>query len=90
MAIEIGQNPEGVKGINKFIARSGEGHRGKIIALHESKKRAIVLSMNTSFEKKGGVVWGKLYLVEEENPDEYPKVVEGVSSVPNSEEWTVV
>jgi hypothetical protein len=92
MPIEVGDCPEGLPNINKFIAICGEGHRGKVIALHKSKKKAIILAMNNSIAEKdeGGVLWGEMYLVEETNPDEYPKVVERVTEVPFSEDWQIV
>lgn len=45
--IKIGDNPEGVKGINKFLCGS-EGLRGVIIATHPSKKKAIIKSLDDS------------------------------------------
>ena len=92
MPIKIGDNPEQVPGVNKFIAECGEGHRGKVIALHKSKKKAIILAMNTSIEGRdeGGVLWGELYLVAETDPDNYPEVVERVTAVPFSEDWQIV
>ena len=92
MPIEVGDCPEGLPNINKFIAISGEGHRGKIIAIHKNKKKAIVLAMNDSFANKddGGVLWGEMYLVKEIDPDEYPEVVKRVIKVPSSEDWQIV
>jgi len=92
MPIKIGDNPEQAPSVNKFIAACGEGHRGKVIALHKSKKKAIILAMNTSIEGRaeGGVLWGELYLVAETDPDNYPEVVERVTAVPFSEDWQIV
>lgn len=90
MSIKVGENPEGIKGINKFIAKNGEGHRGKIVALSKDKMEAIILSMNTSCNRKDGVVWGHLYLIREDNPEEFPKVIEGVNSIPNTDEWKML
>ena len=47
MGIKIGDNPEGVHGINKFLC-GAEGLRGVIIATHPSKKKAIIKSLDDS------------------------------------------
>jgi len=90
MSIEIGENPEGFKGINKFIAQNGEGHRGKVVAIKTDKSEAIILAMNTSLVEEGGVKWGKLYLVKEVSIDQYPQVIKTVNGVPNTEEWEIL
>lgn len=88
MVIRIGDNPQGLAGINKFIAKSGDGMRGTLIALHSSGKKAIVLAMNTSIAND--VEWGNQYLIEEKKPDQYPIVVRRVSSIPDSPGWKVI
>jgi hypothetical protein len=85
--IRLGENPEGYKGVNKFLSPEGEGVRGVIIALHVDRKQAIVLALNSTFD--GSIEWGKLYLVKEKNPDEYPRVIRQVDSVPNVKSWKV-
>ncbi len=45
--IKIGDNPDGVHGINKFLC-GGEGLRGVIIATHHSKTKAIIKSLDNS------------------------------------------
>lgn len=85
--IEIGENPENTKGINKFIAKSGDGQRGKIIAMHKNKKEAIILAMNSSC--KGDVKWGHFYHVEEKQDGNYPVVVKEVHFV-DAENWSMV
>lgn len=90
MVIKVEENPEGFRGINKFIAKNGEGHRGKIIAIHSNKKEAIVLAMNSSCKKHDGVVWGKLYLIREDSSEEWPRVVKGANSIPNTKNWEIL
>ena len=84
--IKIGDNPEKDGKLNKFIAGS-EGHRGLILALNKNKEEAIILALNSGLEN--GIEWGKLYLVKETNPREYPQSVKQIDGVPNSEGWKV-
>ena len=84
--IKIGDNPEKTKGINKFIGQDGEGYRWKIIALHKSRKEAIILAMNTGTK----IRWGKIYHITEDNPKEYPQVKSLVLRVPNSPDWEII
>ena len=86
--IEIGNNPEKEKGFNKFIAQSGDGMRGKIVAIHQYPKKAIILAMNTSI--KEDVEWGKFYLIKEREIDQYPFVVRQVMKIPNNEMWRII
>jgi len=85
--IQIGENPEGDQNINKFLSAEGEGMRGVIVAIRIDSKQAIVLALNSAFD--GSVEWGKLYLVEEKNPNEYPKVIKQVDSVPKVKSWKI-
>ena len=89
--IKIGDCPERTKGVNKFIAKPpcNEGLRGVIIALHKSKKEAIILAKNSTLDNKT-VKWGSLYLVREPNSTSYPIVIKQVSVIPNKKEWTVL
>lgn len=84
--IEIGENPEKIKGINKFIGQDGDGYRGKLIAIHKDKKRAIILAENSGSK----VDWGNFYLVAEKKAHEWPIVIAKISCVPNEEGWKVV
>ena len=86
--IDIGDNPEKKEGINKFIAPCGEGQRGKIIAIHKSKKEAVILAMNDSL--KGDVQWGHFYHIREEKKDTYPVVIKEVYFVDNNKEWGII
>ena len=89
-SIRVGDNPEGDPKINKFIdSKTNEGLRGKLIALKDNKKQAIVLAMNSSFGK-GGVKWGELHLVEEKDPDQFPFTKKKVNSIPNTKDWNIV
>ena len=83
--IKIGESPEKDGKINKFIAKSGDGQRGLILALNDKEDKAIILALNNSC--KGDVLWGKLYLIKEISQDQYPEVVNLVNSVPNTSEW---
>lgn len=85
--ITVGENPENdPSNGNKFIAPGGEGQRGRVVALSNSKTEAIVLALNSSF--KGDVKWGHLYLVREEDPEKWPVVDEEVTEVPDG--FTIV
>jgi hypothetical protein len=87
--IEIGENPEKTPNINKFIAKSGDGMRGRVIAIRKStRKSAIVLALNTSIAKD--VMWGKFYLVREVTEGEYPVVFRQVRQIPDKPDWEVV
>ena len=88
--IEIGENPEGLRNINKFIdSKTHEGLRGKILAIHKSRKKAIILAMNQTLDNMS-VQWGKMYLIEEINPDKYPMTKTIVSEIPKNAEWKIV
>ena len=80
--IAIGDNPEGDSEHNKFIdPKSGEGHRGLIVALNKKRTEAILEAKTTSIS--GGIVKeGKLFHVKEEDPDHYPSVVKQVKTIP--------
>ena len=86
--IEIGNNPEKEKGFNKFIAQSRDGMRGKIVAIHQYPKKAIILAMNTSI--KEDVEWGKFYLIKETNSEQYPFTVRKVMRIPNKNDWCIL
>ncbi len=47
--ITIGDNPQGDSDLNKFMSGC-EGLRGKLIAIHNSKRKGIVLSCNDSIK----------------------------------------
>ncbi len=85
--IKIGENPEHNPKLNKFIAKSTDGQRGVILALHKNKKQAIILALNCSVA--GDVKWGKLYLVKETKPGAYPTVAEEVYNIPDKGGWTI-
>lgn len=87
MPIRHNENPEGVSGVNKFLAKSGDGLRGKILAINIDKREAIVLSMNSSM--KGDVKWGKLYLIRETDQNEWPRVVKPVDAIPDNKQWVI-
>jgi len=87
--IRIGENPQGKEGINKFLTRTEhEGLRGKILALNKDKTKAIILCLNTSFDCD--CQWGRLYLIEEVDSEQYPLVVGVVDSIPPQEGWETV
>ncbi len=85
MPIQIGENPEGDPRMNKFISPEGEGQRGVVVALSKDRKRAVIIALNSS--TTGSVEWGKLYLVRESDPANYPKVVKRVLEIPNTAAW---
>lgn len=74
--------PEGVKGVTKVIGFN-QGFRGKVIAINERRKQAIWIAQN-------GDIWGKIYLVEEDNPNEWMKIVKQVDWIPNTNEWKII
>lgn len=45
--IELGDNPQGTTDLNKFMCGM-EGLRGKLVAIHKSKRKAIIISCNDS------------------------------------------
>jgi hypothetical protein len=79
--IKVGENPQKIKGTNKFISIKGEGNRGVILALSEKHDQAIILATNSSFD--GSVKWGHMYLIIESDPTEYPNLVKEVKFIPN-------
>ncbi len=87
MTIKVGDNPQNLKGINKFLS-GNEGLRGRLIAIHKNEKEAIILCLNNSFN--GSVEWGKLYLIKETNPKNYPEMIKKVSSIPTTEDWLIL
>jgi len=86
--IKIGLNPENAEGINKFIAKSGDGQRGKIIAIHKNKKEAVILAMNSS--TKGDVLFGHFYNIKEEDEGNYPVVIKEVYFIDNVKGWMII
>lgn len=72
MAIKIGENPEGAKGINKYIETDGDGWRGVIIALNKDHTEAIIKG-----DSRGG-----LLLVREDDPKNYPIAIRTVKKIP--------
>ena len=93
MAVVTGKDSGGTERLvrvahSKFLVRTNgtvEGHRGLILALHRDMKRFVVLATTTG----DGVVWGKLYLVAEENPTQWPYVVSAVDAVPDDPGWSL-
>ncbi len=80
--INIGDNPEGDELHNKFIdPKSGDGHRGLIVAWNKKRTEAIIEAKTTS-ATGGQVKAGKLFHVKEKKPDQYPEVVKEVKSIP--------
>jgi len=89
-SINVGDNPEGDPKINKFIdSKTNEGLRGKIVALKDNKKEAIILAMNGSFGQ-GGVKWGELYHIIEKDPDQFPFTKKKVTSIPSTKNWKIL
>lgn len=86
--IKYGENPHGHKGINKFIAKSGDGINGKLLSVNNKLNEGVILALNTSLKKD--VIWGKLYHVKEIRKDEYPQVISIISSVPNTSDWNII
>jgi len=89
--ISVGENPQHVPNINKFLSGGkggGEGLRGVLVARTKDKKRGIILAKNSSFN--GKVEWGKLYEVVEKKPTEYPVVKKEVSKIPTTKDWELL
>ncbi len=85
--IKIGESPEDSKKLNKFIAKSGDGMRGLVLAQTKNLKQAIILALNSSV--KNDVKWGKLYLVKEKDKENYPEVVKQVEKIPFTTNWSI-
>lgn len=45
--IKIGDNPQGTSDLNKFLC-GVEGLRGKLVAIHKSQRKGIIISCNDS------------------------------------------
>ncbi len=86
--INVGDNPQHTPKLNKFIAKSGDGLRGKLLARTTNGKRGIILAQNSSFD--GDVKWGKLYEVVERKPTEYPVVKKEVMKIPDTKDWELL
>jgi len=87
--INVGDNPEQVANLNKFIDKGGEGLRGTLVARTKDGKRGIILAQNSAFAK-GGASWGKLYEVVEKNKNEYPVVKKQVKNIPDTKDWEIL
>lgn len=72
--INIGDNPEGAKKLNKYIETDGDGWRGKIVAFNKTHKEAIIIGDSRP---------GAMLLVKSESPGCYPTVVQTVKEIPN-------
>ena len=77
--IKLRDSPEGY--LNKFISREEEGMRGILLAVNDNSTQAIMLATNSAFDKS--VQWGRMYLVQELNPKEYPRLVKRVQIIPH-------
>lgn len=78
--IEIGDSPE-KNSLNKFLTTiDNEGMRGMLLAINSKNDQGVILALNSSFDKQ--VKWGNMYLVCEENPEQYPKVMKQVKNIP--------
>jgi hypothetical protein len=80
MPISDRDNPDQRPGIVKFIGSDGTGHRGAIVAIESEGSHAILIGAT-------GEHWGKLLLVREIRPENYPKFVRYVTEVPNTKDW---
>ena len=78
--ISFDDSPEG--NCCKYIATKGEGMRGFLLSINEDKTEGVVLSFQDSFE--GDVKFGKLYLIIEMNPEQYPMQHKEVRSIPRN------
>lgn len=79
MTIKIGDNPEYDQETNKFLDHvSHEGHRGIILEIRKNGTEAILKSLTTGFN--GIVKSGKIYLVKEIHPDQYPETIKEVKT----------
>lgn len=94
MTIQPGEHPSTdpaeAMGHNKFLGLASEGHRGVLLAVRAGHRQAIVLAKTTSRGAEDGVRWGRLYLVEERDDDQWPQVLEEVSGVPSDGAWEIV
>lgn len=75
-------NPEGAEGIVKVVSAS-EGYRGKVIAVNDKEKEAIVLIQN-------GELWGELWLAKQKNPNQWMWLVKRATAVSNEKEWRII
>jgi len=90
--ISKGERPatDADEGHNKFLGLQSEGHRGVLIAVANGGLQAIVLAKTASADKADGVVWGRLYLVEEKDAQQWPRVIHEVTYVPDDPRWQIV
>lgn len=90
--IIIGETPEKNIFHNKFIAPQGEGLRGRIIAMHKSKKQAIIVCTTSAFNDD--IKYGDKCLVMEVTKDNWPLFVKKINGLPHTDnpnnwEWVM-
>ena len=83
--IEFNTAPEGGH-TTKWIADGGEGMRGFLLSTNEDKTEGVVLALMGSFE--GDVKWGRMYLVQEDDPDHHPRQIKQVRHIPENHNLT--
>lgn len=90
--IRNGDNPENDPTTVKFLATTPggltEGLRGILLATSHGGSEGVVLAVNGTFDRET-VVWGRLYRVRETDPNEYARLVERVTEVPNDKAWRI-
>lgn len=83
--IDFGEHPDNdppeSHGLNKFLGKGSEGHRGLLLSRSQDGQQGIVLALTQSLNQtEDGVLVGRLYLVEEHNADEWPRMLNQVDS----------
>jgi hypothetical protein len=84
-------NKRNKRGTVKFLvtcAKESESLWGKLIAIHRTEGKAILISMNSPFN--GLFSWGQLVLVEKETTEELPQFVCVVNAIPNTSDWKIM
>ena len=71
--INIGDDPQGREGLNKYIEENGDGWRGTIVAFNKDHTEAVM---------RGDSRPTTLILVREYDPACYPKFAEEVKALP--------
>jgi len=84
--IIIGETPEGNIFHNKFIAPHGEGLRGRIIFMHKSFKKAVIVCTTAAFDDD--IKYGDKCLIIEEDEDQYPKFVGKINDIKELEDYS--
>lgn len=83
--IRRGEHPmqdEGNDGLNKFLGLTGEGHRGRLIAINHAQTEAIIQALTgPSINPQDGIELDHFYLVRETHPDQWPRTIQAFTGL---------